>query len=138
MKWLKINMRKILYVIIWSIGLFVSTFFSCFANWDFSELFTSGTSVVQCAMMPIIVVLALYLWEEAEGLETNNIPMSKMKKQMYWTLVALAVSIICIGMIGMTSQWYQILFLVLSWLSISSIKLISVIFSNSAIIIKKL
>lgn len=127
--------RSIVYAIIWGGGLFCSTYFSAICNGDFEGAFEN---VIECILVPAYVVLALFLWDEAESIERTNIPVSQLKKQIKLNFVTLGVVVILIGLAGMTENIVcQMVLLILGWIGITLIKFWSLYFTKLQIEINK-
>jgi hypothetical protein len=127
--------RSIVYAIIWGGGLFCSTYFSAICNCDFEGAFED---IIECVLVPAYVVLALFLWDEAESIERTNIPASQLKKQIKLNFITLGCVVILVGCTGMaqTLLWKMVL-LVAGWLGITCIKFLSLHFSKLQIEINK-
>ena len=129
--------KSVVYALLWGIFLFCSTYISMVLNWSFSELFAPDKDVMKYVMMPAFVVLALFLWDEAEGVEYANLSKSRLKKQLKWNLIAFGVIIVLSGIVGITKDGIRLLFLILVWICISFIKFMSMYFSELPIEINK-
>lgn len=127
------NWRLFIYVFVWSIGLFLSTFYSDIVNC----IFGVSENVVQNFMMPIIIVVALYLWDEMENIENSTITKSKLKQQFRLSLLFLGFTILLLGIIGLVPESFRWWAVTLCWVMVSVIKYISMYYSNSKIDIKK-
>ena len=84
----------------------------------------------------MILVLALYLWEEMYNIyNTTGLTIDKMKKVVIKTFGALAVSITLIGLAYYYSCFVILLF---AWISISYLKYASLQITDSAIPLDKI
>ena len=117
------------YVLMWGTGLFCTTFFAAIADRDFMEIFKDN-NILKSVIAPSIVVLALFLWDEAAGVERTNLPLRYMKKQLKWNFIILGIALILIAITGLTNGKVQMISLILSWIGISAIKFISKYFSD--------
>lgn len=124
------------YALIWGTGLFFSTFFSVTSDFSFLKLFQGD--LVQTIIGPSCVVLALFLWEEAEGVERKNLPLHLMKKQLKYNFIVLGIILILFACIGLTTGYIQLGCLILGWICITAIKFISKHYSDLQIEINKL
>ena len=124
------------YVLMWGTGLFCTTFFSDIANWNLQNIFTKD--IVEVVIAPSIVVLALFLWDEAAGVEKSSLPPTYMKKQLKWNFIFIGLTLIMFAITGLTEGVGQLISLILSWIGISAIKFISKYYSDLQIEINKI
>lgn len=132
----KISRRNVIYAIIWGAGLFFSTYMSAICDGEFSAAFKD---VVKCILVPAYIVLALFLWDEAENIDlTPNTPPSQMKNQLRYNFITLGVVVILIGLAGMAENIvWQMVLLILGWIGITLIKFWSLHFTKLQIEINK-
>jgi len=116
--------KTLLFVICWSLTLFISTYLGMFrsefwANMDKDDVFL--------LTLPITLVLVLYLWEEAINIDGHSVvPLQDLKKQFKYTFFVLALAILCISFIGVCHGLWKTCPLVLGWVMISFVKYITV------------
>lgn len=123
------------FTIIWSVVLFISTFPTVVLNLNTNDLLDNG-ELTQKVLMPMILVLALYLWEEMYNIyNTTGLTIDKMKEVVIKTFGALAVSIVLIGLACYYSCFVILLF---AWISISYLKYTSLQITDSAITLDKI
>ena len=128
------SVQDVLFTLIWSLVLFISTFPKVVLDFDVNHLFENG-ELSKTVLMPMILVLALYLWEEMFNIHnTNNLIVDKMKCTVIKTFGGIAASIICIGL----AYYYRcFILLALAWFSISYIKYVSLQIMDSSITLDK-
>lgn len=124
------------YVLIWGIGLFCTTFFSAVAKWDLMQIFEDD--IVGGVLAPSIVVFALFLWEEAAGIENANLPPRYMKELLKWNFIIIGITLIMLAITGLTDGILQLAFLIIGWMGITAIKFISKYYSDLQIEINKI
>ena len=106
----------------WSIGLFVATFYSLLGQdgevFDFTgkELLT----VAKSHIMPMIMAMALYLWDVLYGISLHKV---NNDKAMFWTLlmIILFMVLFVFSMLANHNIAGWTLFL-LSWLALTILK----------------
>lgn len=124
-----------IFTIVWSVVLFISTFPTVVLSLNTNDLLDNG-ELAQKVLMPMILVLALYLWEEMYNIyNTTGLTIDKMKEVVIKTFFALAVSIILIGLACYYSCFVILLF---AWISISYLKYTSLQITDSAITLDKI
>lgn len=118
----------ILFVTLWSLTLFVSTYLGMFRKefWDYMD-----KDDVFLLTLPITLVLVLYLWEEAYNVgEHSVVPLHDLKKQFKSTFVALGLAVLCMSFIGIAHGPWKLCPLGLGWIMISRVKYITLKYNN--------
>lgn len=114
--------KKLLYCTMWSVGLFVATFYSLLGQegevFDFTgkQLLT----IAQSHIMPMIMAMALYLWDVLYSISLHKV---NNDQSMFWTLLMIILFMV-LFVFSMLANHNTIgwgLFL-LSWLSLTILK----------------
>ncbi len=114
--------KKCLYCIMWSAGLFVATFYSLFSlegeafNFSGKELLP----IAQSHIMPMIMVMALYLWDV---LYSISIQKNNNDKLMFWILLMIIAFMVAFvfSMLVNCNVIGWVLFIA-SWLALAVLK----------------
>lgn len=71
---MKIQIWKFVYCIIWSVALFISTFYSLFDQADTAFVFTGAKllDVAQSHIMPLVMSMTLYIWDVVYNITLTN------------------------------------------------------------------
>lgn len=119
---LKFTIKTWAYSIVWSIVLFISTFPQLCLSGDIENF-----DALKTYLLPVGFILALYLWDEMYHVNSINLPAVKLKNIILQTFLFLGVSIIFIVIAIYYKDVKCIFFplMILSWISISILKLIS-------------
>lgn len=123
------------HVLVWGVGLFCTTFFTAVSNKSLLSIF--GGDIIKDVIAPSCIVLALFLWEEADEVEGNNLPLHEMKKQLKLNFIILGIVLILFAFVGMSTGEVQVRYLISVWVGISAIKFISKYYSKVQIEIKR-
>ncbi|WP_297674445.1 hypothetical protein [uncultured Bacteroides sp.] len=115
-------MGKCLYCILWSVGLFVATFYCLLAQDEEAFDFTGKEllPIAQSHIMPMIMAMALYLWDVLYSLS-----MQKMNRDrsLFWILAMIIVFMITfVSSILVNCNVLGWVLFILSWLSLTILK----------------
>lgn len=114
--------KKCLYCVMWSVGLFVATFYSLFTlegeafNFSGKELLP----IAQSHIIPMIMAMTLYLWDVLYNLsmqKTNN------DKSMFWILLMIIAFMVAFVFSMLVN--YNVIgwgLFIISWLALTILK----------------
>ena len=71
---MKFEIWKLIYCLLWSVALFVSTFYSLFNHVEKAFVFTDAKllDVAQSHIMPLVMAMTLYIWDVVYNITLNN------------------------------------------------------------------
>lgn len=89
---MKIN--KIIYCFSWSVGLLFATFYSLYSNEGGAFNFSNAAllPVGQSYIMPMVLVMALYLWDVLYNITLQT---RHRSKDIFWILLCIIVFMLC-------------------------------------------
>lgn len=115
-------MSKCLYCILWSVGLFVATFYCLLAQDEEAFDFTGKEllPIAQSHIMPMIMAMALYLWDVLYSLSMRKM---NRDKSLFWILAMIIVFMITfVFSILVNCNVLGWVLFILSWLSLAILK----------------
>lgn len=115
-------MGKCLYCILWSVGLFVATFYCLLAQDEEAFDFTGKEllPIAQSHIMPMIMAMALYLWDVLYSLSMRKM---NRDKSLFWILAMIIVFMITfVFSILVNCNVLGWVLFILSWLSLAILK----------------
>lgn len=127
--------NPIIFTFIWSVILFVSTFPKVVFECSIEDLYS--TDIKQSIITPIVILLALYLWEEMYNIQNVNITNDKLKESFWKTLLILGLVLIFL-IITINVGQYRFIPFVICWVLISLLKYISITIANTSTELNKI
>lgn len=125
---LRTNMvkKKLIYCTIWSIGLFVATFYCLLPQWKNAFCFTDKEvlSVARSHFMPMIMAMALYLLDVVYNISSQKVECSKKSFCLILVIIITFMTIFVFSILINNNIYGWILFVV-SWICLTILKFIT-------------
>lgn len=125
----------LVHVVVWGVGLFCTTFFPSVSELSLAKIFEDD--IAQMVIAPSVVVLAMFLWDEAGFVDRMNIPLKRMKQLLKWNFIIIGVTLISFALVILTKDLVQIACLLTAWVGITAIKFVSKFYGDLQIEINK-
>ena len=118
---MKFEIWKLTYCLLWSVALFVSTFYSLFDHVEKAFVFTDAKllDVAQSHIMPLVMAMTLYIWDVVYNITLNN----SSKQTVIPVLLSIVIFFVMMvfSILVNNNIWGWVLFC-LAWVALSFMK----------------
>lgn len=114
----RLTIRKVTYVILWSVGLFVATFYTLFKEFNFAQMSTmSALAMAEQYLFPLFMAMALFLLDAHYVMFTDRRQISSAYSICFTFFILSTVVSILVD----NAVWGWLFFIV-AWIALTILK----------------